>query len=123
MISKKLSADFFRPFSDIGKVSLIMTIAKRMQDFGVTADDVVAMAEQEINQRAALLRGNQVGHDVRRAAVKNVPTPAGVCPQCGSGLLLFRVNQTKCTKVGGDYTHMKSCSNRGCNYSELITRR
>ena len=113
-MTDKLQDDFLRPFDTLHLLSMLTTVAKQMQRFGLTADDALAIADKELTRRTT----------GRSQAPQKTPKRqrAGICPQCGSNLARLRVNVTKCTQVGGEWTHMQSCNNTGCNYTKLEKR-
>lgn len=110
----KLQEDLLRPFATAAQLSLALAVAKRMADYGVSAAELVELAQKEMEDRA-----KERGLTAPQEGVGGEPSGQR-CLECDSPIILMRVNATSCTQVGGDWTHMESCVNPGCTYTRLL---
>lgn len=104
-----IADDFLRPFKNPAHLSFISTICARMDNFGLSPAEVVKIIDMELTAHEAAHRDERV-------------QPLRLCPDCKSPLETIRVNSTKCTRIGGDYTHMDVCTSSTCKYSKPFKR-
>lgn len=112
----KLREDFLRPFDGPANLARVMAVAKRMEQFGLTPGEVLALCAEE-QQELLAAQGVALGSG---GIDQQVTGGDLICPVCGAALQVMRVNATRCTQVGGDWTHMLSCGDAACNYTRLF---
>ncbi len=106
-MTKKLAEDFLYPFTP-GQMTMLHTLALRMREFGLTADDVHTIVVEAVH-KPKLLQKKEL----------RPPVEPALCPDCGAMIDKRLVNVSRCTQVGGGYTHIVVCRNDDCAYTQL----
>lgn len=95
--------DNFPLLDDLSKVQLV---ARLMIDTGTTPAEALRQSEDRIKKQFA--------------GKSTPPTRGGTCAECGGPVVKYRVNISKCTNVGGGYTHVTACQR--CKKETYIRR-
>lgn len=122
-MNDKFVKDFFNPFSE-SQAFFAATIATRMNEFGITADDVIDMIHILVSQRKqAYDEVMKISEkEIKERNKKEVVNHKLRCPECDSRLRLTPVNVSKCTNIGGAWKTSIMCQNAACKYTELSTK-
>ena len=117
----KLSNDFFQVLGDVSKISFLETFCKRAKEYGLSLEEYLVVIQDEISDRVGEIKGTnrEVASKPKRAKPA-FKTNDNNCPDCRGRLKKVEVNKTKCTKVGGNYTHILMCLNPKCRYTHLV---
>lgn len=105
---------FFEPFS-VAQVASMHTMALHCRQYGVGVEHLLVMIEEYMAGVRSARLANVTG--ARRARAERTKS-YGVCPLCSAELGRVAVNTSRCTQVGGGYTHMYLCKNAACIYTQ-----
>lgn len=126
MLSENMVEDFFRPFKP-AQVTEILTLARLMERFSVTPEEVLEMGNQYfLKLKEDMEKNNPLPIDPVPQKQKKIRgksnRPFTTCPVCGNKVIIELVNVSKCTNVGGDWHTSLICTNTDCRFTELSTK-
>lgn len=116
MSESELNKDFFAPYEP-AEISTLKSMASRMMAYGLSPEDVFAMAEEAFE--ALKPKEEPKGQYPFPIGPSQPGRKSKLCPECGAELLITPVNVSKCTNIGGSWNSSMLCKNVDCRYTEL----
>lgn len=117
---QKMTEKFFDPLS-VSQANMVPFILYRMQLFGITVDELGEMYDEWMAAKRKELQKQT--RFIEFKVHESMPKPAytgslNKCKKCGSQVRRYRVNISRCTKVGGNYKTAVQCINKNCLHTE-----